>query len=126
MSIIYENSEIKIESEPSQIPWLKLFTQEPYKEMSSVPKTLRVTLYELLHLIEEEMLTYFQPDKMNIASFGNYVPHVHWHIMARFKNDNYFPEPMWGQKQRESHLELPSFENFYKQLETKISENYLY
>jgi diadenosine tetraphosphate (Ap4A) HIT family hydrolase len=39
-------------------------------------------------------------DKINIASFGNLLPQVHWHIMARFETDSYFPEPMWGQKQR--------------------------
>jgi hypothetical protein len=30
--------------------------------------------------------------------------------MARFETDSYFPEPMWGQKQREAQLDLPSFE----------------
>jgi diadenosine tetraphosphate (Ap4A) HIT family hydrolase len=46
------------------------------------------------------MLSYFNADKINIASFGNLLPQVHWHIMARFETDSYFPEPMWGQKQR--------------------------
>jgi len=36
--------------------------------------------------------------------------------MARFENDSYFPEPMWGQKQRESDLDLPDFEVFFSQL----------
>jgi hypothetical protein len=36
--------------------------------------------------------------------------------MARFELDSYFPEPMWGQKQRKSQLNLPSFEVFFKQL----------
>ena len=56
------------------------------------------------------------PDKINIASFGNYVPHVHFHIMARFKEDSFFPEPMWGKKQREANLDLPSFEIFIDKL----------
>ena len=40
------------------------------------------------------MLDYFQPDKINIASFANYLPQVHWHIMARFAYDRHFPEPV--------------------------------
>jgi len=32
--------------------------------------------------------------------------------MARFEEDAYFPEPMWGKKQRESHLNLPDLEIF--------------
>jgi len=116
MSIIFENENIKIETESSEIPWLKIFTQHPYKEMSEVPKEIKLEIYNLLDIIEKKMLAYYKADKINIASFGNYVPHVHWHIMARFKEDSYFPEPMWGIKQRTSNLTLPSFETFCTQL----------
>jgi diadenosine tetraphosphate (Ap4A) HIT family hydrolase len=120
MSVIYENSNIKIEIEESEIPWLKIFTQMPYKEMSEVPTEIKMEIYTLLDLIEKEMLAYYQPKKINIASFGNYMPHVHWHIMARFEEDSYFPEPMWGTRQRESTLELPDLKIFHKNLITKL------
>lgn len=123
MSLLYENKNIKIEIEESEIPWLKVFTQKVYKEMSEVPAGIRLEIYDLLDLIEKEMLSYFQPKKINIASFGNYMPHVHWHIMARFEEDSYFPEPMWGTKQRECTLDLPDLEIFYKNLITKLPTN---
>lgn len=111
-TIIYENINIKIEVESSEVPWLKIFTQHPYKEMSEVPGVIKFEIYYLLDIIEKEMLSYYNPKKINIASFGNYMPHVHWHIMARFEEDSFFPEPMWGTKQRESNLNLPEFESF--------------
>ena len=123
MSVIYENSQLRIEIEKSEIPWLKVFTQKPYKEMSEVPSDLRVQIYKVLDIIEKIMLKYYNPKKINIASFGNYVPHVHWHIMARFEEDSYFPEPMWGDKQREAKLDLPSFNKFINQVEQSISKN---
>jgi len=122
MSIIFENENIKIETESSEIPWLKIFTQHPYKEMSEVPKEIKLEIYDLLDIIEKKMLAYYKADKINIASFGNYVPHLHWHIMARFKEDSYFPEPMWGTKQRTSNLTLPSFETFCTQLKGVLDE----
>ncbi len=112
MSIIYENKNIKIEAEKSEIPWLKIFTQDIYKEMSEVPADIKFEIYDLLDIIEKEMIAYYNPKKINIASFGNYIPHVHWHIMARFEEDAYFPESMWGTKQREAQLNLPDFESF--------------
>jgi diadenosine tetraphosphate (Ap4A) HIT family hydrolase len=112
MSIIYENKNIKIEIEESEIPWLKIFTQDTYKEMSEVPAEIKFEIYDLLDIIEKEMIAYYNPKKINIASFGNYMPHVHWHIMARFEEDSYFPEPMWGTKQREGDLDLPNVERF--------------
>ena len=120
MSMIYENKNLRIEIEESEIPWLKIFTQHPYKEMSEVPSEIKFEIYELLDIIEKEMLSYYHPKKINIASFGNYMPHVHWHIMARFEEDAYFPEPMWGSKQRESTLALPDFDIFCKKIVEKL------
>ena len=68
------------------------------------------------------MIAYYNPTKINIASFGNYMPHVHWHIMARFEGDSYFPEPMWGVKQREASLKLPSSKIFFSQLKGVLHE----
>jgi hypothetical protein len=41
--------------------------------------------------------------------------------MARFKEDSYFPEPMWGEKQRVSALQLPSMEIFLHKPKEKIT-----
>jgi hypothetical protein len=42
----------------------------------------------------------------NFSLSKNFHPWNHWHIMARFETDSYFPEPMWGQKQRVAQLDL--------------------
>ena len=125
MSSFYQNNLIRIEVEESEIPWLKIFTQHPYKEMSEVETQTKQQIWALLDLIEVEMLDYFKPDKINIASFANYLPQVHWHIMSRYKNDSYFPEPMWGEKQREANLALPSMDVFLQKLATKLNNNEL-
>ena len=98
---IFETDELYIEIEESEIPWLKIFTKKPFKELSELPKVLRLEIFDLLDSIEKQMLAFYKPEKINIASFGNYMPQVHMHIMARFKEDAFFPEPMWGERQRE-------------------------
>ena len=37
-----------------------------------------------------------QADKMNLASLGNMTPHVHWHVVPRFRDDRHFPRPDLG------------------------------
>ncbi len=118
---VFENNLIKIEIENSEIPWLKIFTQKELKEFSQCDSRTKSEIWEKLDIIEKEMLKYFNPEKINIASFGNYVPHVHFHIMARFKDDSFFPEPMWGKKQRNSSLKLPCFDIFYKTISKKLN-----
>ena len=40
------------------------------------------------------------PAKVNLAAFGNMVPHLHWHVIARFDWDSHFPAPVWATAQR--------------------------
>lgn len=117
---IYKHPDFYIEVHESEIPWLKIFTTEPYKELTDAPKALRTCLYEVMEAIEEKMREYYKPEKINIAAFGNYLPHLHIHVMARFKEDSYFPEPMWGKRQREGELYLPDAQEFYAGLKKEI------
>ncbi|MDP2894729.1 MAG: HIT family protein, partial [Sulfurimonas sp.] len=63
------------------------------------------------------------PTKINMASFANMLPRVHIHVMARFKDDSYFPNPMWGEKLRESDLQLPCEEEFYRRVVKALENN---
>jgi len=114
--MIYSNALIRVEREKSEIPWLKVFVQREVKEFSECTGAEKLAVFEAMDMIEKMMLTYYKPTKINLASFGNYVAQVHWHIMARFREDSFFPEPMWGVKQRETQLALPSFEIFCKEI----------
>jgi len=107
--LIYEEDELYIEVHESEIPWLKIFTKKPYKE-------LRSRLWEVYDIVEFEMRRYFNPKKINMASFANMLPRVHIHVMARFEEDSYFPNPMWGEKMREGNVKLKDQELFYKEL----------
>jgi diadenosine tetraphosphate (Ap4A) HIT family hydrolase len=119
--MIYSNSLIAIELHESTIPWLKIFTHTPHKEFSECSMEEKKMIWEAIDLIEKEMLSYFKPEKINIASFGNMLPRVHWHIMARFSHDSHFPEPMWGTKQREGSDQIAPIKPFLEELKKKLS-----
>ena len=38
----------------------------------------------------------FSPDKLNVASLGNVVEQLHVHVIARFRDDDAWPAPVWG------------------------------
>lgn len=117
---IWENDNFVILKEQSEIPWLKIFTKFEYKELGDMPKELRLKLFEIYDIVEEQMRDYYQPDKINLASFGNMLPRVHLHVMARFKDDSYFPNPTWGEKLRIAQLTLPDEALFYKKLQQAL------
>lgn len=107
--MIYENLLIKVEVEPSEIPWVKVFAKRKVKEFSDCTLEEKAEIFRVIDIIEKAMLSYFNADKINIASFGNILPQVHWHIMARFESDSYFPGPMWGKKTKRASIRFTRF-----------------
>lgn len=71
------------------------------KEMTDLSVEKRMNLMHMVWQVEVAIRDVLSPDKINLASLGNQVPHLHWHIVPRFKNDPHFPNPIWGEKQRE-------------------------
>ena len=119
--MIFESNNFYIEQELSQIPWLKIFTKEPFKELSDCPLAIQNELFTLILECEKALRDFYKPEKINIASFANYVPRVHFHIMARFKEDEFFPECMWGKPQRQKvALDLPKFSDFTEFLKGRL------
>jgi diadenosine tetraphosphate (Ap4A) HIT family hydrolase len=50
--------------------------------------------------VEQALRIHLQPSKINLAALGNVVPHLHWHVVARFDWDTHFPAPVWCAAQR--------------------------
>ena len=121
-STIWENRNFFIEKHDSNLPWVKLFTKEKYKELSHLPLDLKLELFWLIERIERSMIDFYNPDKINIASFGNMLPHLHWHIIARFEADPYFPKTTWEEPLREFTLGLPEFEEYEKFLRKALEK----
>ncbi len=58
-----------------------------------------------LNATERAVRGQLQPTKVNLASLGNVVPHLHWHVVARFDGDSRFPSPIWAPAQRHTPAE---------------------
>jgi diadenosine tetraphosphate (Ap4A) HIT family hydrolase len=69
-------------------------------EMSDLTLPEQHHLMSVVFAVERSLRALMNPDKINLASFGNVVPHVHWHIIARYVDDRHFPESIWGRVQR--------------------------
>ena len=50
--------------------------------------------------VEEVLREQLNPTKINLAALGNVVPHLHWHVIARFDWDSHFPGSVWATPQR--------------------------
>lgn len=78
----------------------RVIWQAHVKEVTDLPELDRMLLMDVLWQVEIVIREVMQPDKINLASFGNMVPHLHWHVIPRYADDAHFPHPVWGQVQR--------------------------
>ncbi len=69
-------------------------------EMSALPIQHAHHVTDVLLATERALRELVQPDKINLASLGNLVPHLHWHVIPRWKDDSHFPAPIWARPQR--------------------------
>ncbi|HDR9124789.1 TPA: HIT family protein [Burkholderia vietnamiensis] len=69
-------------------------------EFSDLGEPERAHLMRIVYAVERAVRRVMQPNKVNLASLGNMVPHVHWHVIPRFSNDAHFPQPVWAPRQR--------------------------
>ena len=65
-------------------------------EMTDLDMADREHLMSVVWRVEAAQREALAPDKINLASFGNMTPHLHWHVIPRWRDDRHFPEPIWG------------------------------
>ena len=69
-------------------------------EMTDLDAPTRQRLMHVVFAAEQALRQLMQPAKINLASFGNMVAHLHWHIIARFADDKHFPGSIWSEARR--------------------------
>jgi diadenosine tetraphosphate (Ap4A) HIT family hydrolase len=70
-------------------------------EMTDLDAADRRHLMGVTFAAEAALRASCAPDKVNLASLGNVVPHLHWHVIPRWRDDRHFPNAVWGPKLRE-------------------------
>jgi diadenosine tetraphosphate (Ap4A) HIT family hydrolase len=76
------------------------------KEMSELAPADRLVLNDAVWHVELALRAVFAPDKVNLASLGNVVPHLHWHVIPRFADDAHFPNPVWSEAVRQTEAPI--------------------
>jgi diadenosine tetraphosphate (Ap4A) HIT family hydrolase len=82
--------------------FLRVVWQAHVAEMTDLDVADREHVMAAVWATESALRDCVRPDKVNLASFGNVVPHLHWHVIARWRDDPHFPNAVWGPRMRES------------------------
>lgn len=69
---------------------------EHVSEMTDLPAKSRDLLMHVVWVVEQTLRDIMGAHKINLASLGNMVPHIHWHVIPRYSDDAHFPNPIWS------------------------------
>jgi diadenosine tetraphosphate (Ap4A) HIT family hydrolase len=100
--LLWQDSRLRVVyvDEPGYAGYCRVIWNQHIKEMSDLTEADRGHCMRIVFAVEVVLRDLLTPDKINIASLGNFTPHVHWHVIPRFRDDPHFPQAIWGVIQR--------------------------
>ena len=108
--VLWQNDRLRViavHGEANAPAFCRVIWHDHVAEMTDLVPAERDELMAAVYRVEAAMRQVLNPRKINLASLGNVVPHLHWHVVARFDDDACFPAPIWANAVREARLALP-------------------
>lgn len=96
--VLWRNNKLRVITinDASHPGFTRVIWQEHVREMTDLSVSERNEFMAVVWLVEQVQRQVLQPDKINLAQFGNMVPHLHWHVIPRWAVDSHFPEAIWA------------------------------
>ena len=86
--------------EPDFPAFYRVIAESHVTEWTDLSEYEQVLMMRVVNTVERTLREQLHATKINIASLGNVVPHLHWHVIARFDWDSHFPGSVWAAPQR--------------------------
>lgn len=106
--------------EPGYPGYCRVVWNAHVAEMSDLGPDERAHLMAVVYAVEQALRALLRPDKINLASLGNRVPHLHWHVIARFTDDAHFPDAVWSARRREGAARVLDGDLLRHELERRL------
>lgn len=80
-----------------RFPWLILVPRVAgIRDLDEIPGASKLPFHEEIESALVQLRDATGAYKMNVAALGNSVEQFHVHVIARFKEDEAWPGPVWG------------------------------
>jgi diadenosine tetraphosphate (Ap4A) HIT family hydrolase len=102
-AVLWQNDLCRVVAvdDPGYPGFCRVILNRHAREMTDLARAEREGLMAVVFAVEAHLRHALQPDKMNLASLGNMTPHLHWHVIPRFRDDRHFPGSVWAPRRHE-------------------------
>jgi diadenosine tetraphosphate (Ap4A) HIT family hydrolase len=91
-----ERLRVVLADEPQHPAFVRVIWNAHVAETCDLAASDRDHLMRVVFEVERGLRDGMRPDKINLASLGNVVPHLHWHVIGRWRDDPMFPGSVWS------------------------------
>ena len=108
--------------DPDYPGFCRVVLERHVREMTDLAPPERTRLMDAVFATEAVLRDLLKPYKINLASLGNAVPHLHWHVIPRHGDDRHFPRPVWAEpaRARGRQREAPDHKALAAALEARL------
>ena len=101
-ALIWRNDECRVVlvNEPGYVGYCRAIWNAHVREMTDLSSAERARYMAIVFAVEAALRERLRPEKINLASLGNFTPHLHWHVIPRFVDDPHYPNALWGEARR--------------------------
>jgi diadenosine tetraphosphate (Ap4A) HIT family hydrolase len=96
--LLFRNDRLRLIAvdDPDYPGYTRVIWHDHVAEMTDLPPIHRAQIMDAVYTVERVLRATMSPDKINLAAFGTMVPHLHWHIIPRWRGDRHFPDTYWS------------------------------
>jgi len=96
--LVWRNNALRvvIVDDPDLPGYTRVVWHAHVAEMTDLGAREKNELMQAVFLVESVQRQILQADKINLASLGNMTPHLHWHVIPRWRGDPWFPDSIWS------------------------------
>ncbi len=102
--------------------YTRVIWQDHVAEMTDLSEEQRQHIMAAVYVVEQTQREQLGVAKINLAQFGNQVPHLHWHIIPRWKDDPFFPDSAWSPAPTRTEEQIQSWASHEQRLLEQVSE----
>jgi len=84
-----------------------LYLRDHHDALDALPLARQARVWEDVARVAGVLRRELAPERLNYACLGNFVSHVHWHLIPRYADDREAQHPIWVRPLAERLRRLP-------------------
>jgi diadenosine tetraphosphate (Ap4A) HIT family hydrolase len=103
-------SHVTLADEQAYRGYCILLLKDHEDRLDALPLERQARLWDDVARVASALRRVVEPARLNYACLGNFVTHVHWHVIPRYADDPEAQHPIWVRPLAERRAVLPAGE----------------